>query len=171
MAREVHPADRRAGPSRRFLTWGLGIAGTISAFFGFFILFAGDDQSVGLGGDLSWTVGELDTLWGVGLLIVGAAAMAIVALLVLTDRQTADQAHTRRTHLADLQWHAGIFLLVNAFLWIQDIAAGGGLDYAYWTTIPWGFGLAMHAMAYAMSDRREPPREVVEEAVKELQHQ
>jgi hypothetical protein len=44
--------------------------------------------------------------------------------------------------------HATAFTIVNAFLWIQDIAQGGGLEYAYWTTIPWGIGLIAHAYAY-----------------------
>ena len=39
--------------------------------------------------------------------------------------------------------------IVNAFLWLQDLATGGGLEYAYWTTIPWGIGLLAHAIAYA----------------------
>lgn len=37
---------------------------------------------------------------------------------------------------------------MNAFIWIQDIAIGGGVSYAYWITIPWGIGLAIHATTY-----------------------
>jgi hypothetical protein len=169
-AQEVHPVQDR-GPGRKAFEWGLGIVGGIAAFLGLFILFGGDDQSVGLGGNLSWTVGEINVLWGFGLLVTGAALVVLVGFLVLGDRRMEHRASAARSSLRDLQWHAGVFVLVNAFLWIQDLAAGGGLDYAYWTTIPWGFGLAMHALAYALSDKPKPPREVVEEAAKELQHQ
>ena len=58
------------------------------------------------------------------------------------------RARKRVKDLSGLIWHAGIFLVVNAFLWLQDIAVGGGVEYAYWTTIPWGAGLAIHALAF-----------------------
>ncbi len=64
------------------------------------------------------------------------------------------QHRTESTDLTDLVWHAGIFLVVNAFLWAQDIIVGGGLDYAYWTTIPWGIGLATHAGLYYYNRRQ-----------------
>ena len=48
------------------------IVGVIALFMGLFILFAGEDQSVGLGGNLSWRVGDIDTAWAYGLLAVGA---------------------------------------------------------------------------------------------------
>ena len=46
------------------------------------------------------------------------------------------RARKRMKDFSSLLWHAGTFVVVNAFLWIQDIVAGGGLEYAYWTTIP-----------------------------------
>lgn len=64
------------------------------------------------------------------------------------------RARKRAKDLSALLWHAGVFVLVNAFLWIQDIAAGGGLEYAYWTTIPWALGLGFHALAYFLGERR-----------------
>ena len=56
------------------------------------------------------------------------------------------------TPLGDLLFHAGAFIIVNAYLWIQDFAIGTGLDYAYLTTIAWGIGLAFHAW-HALGDR------------------
>jgi hypothetical protein len=50
--------------------------------------------------------------------------------------------------------HGVIFVLVNAFLWLQDIALGGGVDYAYWVTIPWGVGLAAQIVAVSRAERR-----------------
>ena len=64
-----------------------------------------------------------------------------------------DRARKRVKDFSSLLWHAGVFVVVNAFLWIQDIVAGGGLEYAYWTTLPWGAGLAIHALAYFLGER------------------
>jgi hypothetical protein len=63
------------------------------------------------------------------------------------------RARKRAKDFSSLVWHIGVFVVVNAFLWVQDIAAGGGLEYAYWTTIPWGLGLAFHVLAYFLGDR------------------
>jgi hypothetical protein len=62
-----------------------------------------------------------------------------------------------------------VFPPVNAFVWIQDFAIGGGLDYAYWVTIPWAIGLAIHAAIYFFGPK---PTEALPENVseKELQH-
>lgn len=57
----------------------------------------------------------------------------------------ASTERTEATGLTELFWHSGFFLVVNAFLWLQDIALGDGLNHAFWTTIPWGVGLAIHA--------------------------
>ncbi len=68
------------------------------------------------------------------------------------------RARLRAKDRSALLWHTGFFIVVNAFLWIQDMLLGGGVDYAYWTTIPWGFGLTLHALAYHFARRglREP---------------
>jgi hypothetical protein len=63
-------------------------------------------------------------------------------------------------------WHTGFFVVVNAFLWIQDIVAGEGLEYAYWITIPWGVGLISHALAYLFETRRMKER-TAEDAAKD----
>ena len=54
---------------------------------------------------------------------------------------------------AALVTHIVVFVLVNGILWAQDILAGGGLDYAYMATIPWGLGLIAHITAYVVSVR------------------
>ena len=56
------------------------------------------------------------------------------------------RARRRVKALSDLLWHSGIFVVVNAFLWVQDAVAGGGIEYAYWTTIPWAFGLLLFTL-------------------------
>ena len=84
------------------------------------------------------------------------------------------RARKRARALTDLMWHVGAFVLVNAFLWIQDIAAGGGVDYAYWTTIPWGVGLLAHIIAFFYSQRgledRKYDQYLKEERERELEH-
>lgn len=124
----------------------LGILGGVALFMGVFVLLAGDDQYVGLGGEASWRVGDIGLAWAIALLAVGAAAVLIDAALVQRERHRASAvaAPSGRT---DLAVHAVMFVLVNAFIWIQDIAIGGGVNYAWWITIPWGVGLAIHAVA------------------------
>lgn len=140
------PSPTGASPSRGFVEWLLGIVGGIATFLGLFILFAGPDQSVGIGGEWSWRVGDISAAWAYSLLGGGLVLLFIVAALVASARNTnRPRAGVRSTDVANLLWHAGIFVVVNAFLWVQDFAVGGGLDYAYWATIPWGIGLAIHA--------------------------
>ena len=143
---------QRVGPSRGFAEWLLGIVGGISTFLGLFILFADADQYVGIGGDLSWRVGDISSGWAYGLLAGGVVLLAFALAMVYNARGR--RHRTDSTDLTDLMWHAGIFLVVNAFLWAQDIIVGGGLDYAYWATIPWGIGLATHAAVYYSSRGR-----------------
>jgi hypothetical protein len=85
------------------------------------------------------------------------------------------RALQRVRDLTDLLWHIGIFVAVNGFLWIQDAVAGGGIDYAYWTTIPWGFGLLIHIVAFFVRRRQMATRKyqqyLDEEQRRELQHQ
>lgn len=137
---------QRVGPSRGFAEWFLGIVGGIFTFLGLFILFADADQYVGIGGDLSWRVGDISSTLAYGLLLGGVVLLAVALAIVYYTGGT--QHRTESTDLTDLMWHAGIFVVVNAFLWLQDIIVGGGVDYAYWTTIPWGVGLAVHALLY-----------------------
>jgi hypothetical protein len=71
---------------RRGAGWVLGILGAIAAFMGLFIMFAGEDQSVGIGGDLSWRVGDISQAWAYGLAIGGGVLLAIVLALALLGR-------------------------------------------------------------------------------------
>lgn len=158
------PSDResagrmRASPSRGFFEWLLGILGGVATFLGLFVLFADSDQYIGIGGDLSWRVGDISSAWAYGLLAGGLVLLILALGIIFFGRTTAGRtARTEPTNLIDLYWHAGIFLVVNAFLWVQDFAIGGGLDYAFWTTIPWGVGLAIHAIVL-FSQRRTVSR-------------
>lgn len=142
---------RRAG--FRVTEWALGIVGAIAAFVGGFILLGGDNQSIGLGGEVSWRVSEIDPSWGYGLLAGGAALLLIMLGLVVHDHRRATGSSAPSSGMADVLTHGVAFVAVNAFLWVQDIAIGGGLDYAYWITIPWGIGLAVHAITAYREER------------------
>jgi hypothetical protein len=146
--------------------WLSGILGGVATFLGFFILFGGEDDHVGFGGDLSWRVGDISLAWTYGLLIGGLVLLAIALTMMVVGRER-DRVET--TPLADLVWHAAVFIVVNALLWTQDFALGGGLDYAHLMTIPWGIGLAIHAIAYVVEARKSPAvKEPAEE--RQLQH-
>ncbi len=136
----------------RVTEWVLGIVGAIAAFMGLFILYAGGDQYVGLGGDLTWRVGDIASGWGYGLLIVGVVMLVVTVASAVRDLRH-PQVRDQQSELAALVAHVAIFAAVNAFLWVQDIVSGGGLEYAYWVTIPWGIGLLAHAIAYVVGAR------------------
>jgi len=158
----------------RVTEWVMGIVGGIAAFLGLFIMFGPENEYLGLGGDnLTWRVGDIDAAWGYGLLIGGVVLLVATVALVAWDMRH-PRAHRVQSEFAGVMWHTAIFVVVNAFLWIQDIASGGGLEYAYWTTIPWAVGLLSHAGVYLYSTRKvaAPPLvpTVQEDTSKELQH-
>ena len=125
----------------------LGILGAVALFMGAFVLLAGDDQYVGLGGEASWRVGDIGLAWAIGLLAVGAVVVLADVVLVRWERHRDVSAVAAPSGRTDIVVHAVMVVLVNAFIWIQDIAIGDGLNYAWWITVPWGIGLAVHAVA------------------------
>lgn len=73
------------------------------------------------------------------------------------------RAQQRAKHLSSLLWHVGAFVIINAFFWILDLAtAAGGLDWAHWITVFWGFALAFHALAYLIDGSRLETRKARE---------
>lgn len=141
---------KRSGDSRKgrlpVSEWVLAVLAGIAVFLGLFILFGGDDQSIGIGGEVSWRVGDIAVAWAYGLLAGGVVAGLVSYLLVRRDRGLPAAAARPRSDHADFYVHAVVFVLVNAFLWIQDILIGDGLNYAFWVTIPWGVGLIAHGI-------------------------
>jgi hypothetical protein len=65
----------------------LAIVGALAVFSGLFITFAGETQSLGLWGDLSWTVGEIPDAWTIGFLAGGGVLLVAAVLLVLGKRR------------------------------------------------------------------------------------
>lgn len=149
-AHQVH-----TGTTLRVGEWLLAVFGAIAAFLGGFVLLASGDQSVGLGGDYSWTVAELGDSWGYGLLAGGIVALIAAGLLLRYDRHEGYPHEYTPTGV--FVGHAIAFVLVNALLWAQDLALGEGLNYAYWVTIAWGVGLALHAYATFAQRGHSPP--------------
>jgi hypothetical protein len=142
-----------SSPGLRVSETVLAIVGATAVFLGAFILLAGDDQYVGLGGDASWRVGDIALAWGIGLLVVGIVVALADAALVRWDRHR-PASDARSTAGADVAVHAAVFVLVNAIVWLQDIALGGGVNYAWWLTVPWGIGLAIHAYSAFAGEER-----------------
>lgn len=69
-----------------------------------------------------------------------------------------NRARKRAKDLSALRWHTSFFLVVNGLLWVQDIVGGGGLEWAYITTIAWGAGLTIHMLAYLFDSRHRDER-------------
>jgi hypothetical protein len=64
------------------------------------------------------------------------------------------RARARARYLTGLLWHVGAFVIINAFFWILDLTIGAdGLQWAYWITGVWGFGLAFHVLAWLVAGR------------------
>jgi hypothetical protein len=64
-----------------------------------------------------------------------------------------ERARKRAKAFTDLMWHIGVFVVINGFLWILDLATGQeGIQWAYWITIFWGVALAFHVVAYLVGD-------------------
>jgi hypothetical protein len=139
----------------RITEWTLGIVGAIVAVAGLVILFAGEDQYLGFGG-ATQRVGDIPDAWGYGLLAGGVAALVLAAVLAIRGlRRRRSGSH--HNELTALLTHAAVFTAVNALIWIEDIATGGGLEYAYWVTIPWGIGLLAHTIVYVVGSRPALP--------------
>jgi hypothetical protein len=63
------------------------------------------------------------------------------------------RARKRAQDYAALLVHVGAYVIVNVFMWALDLATGGGVQWAYWVTIPWGLGLGLHFTSYYLEER------------------
>jgi hypothetical protein len=73
-----------------------------------------------------------------------------------------ERARARARYTTGLLWHAGAFLIINAFFVLIDLMTGGGVNWALWIALPWGFALAFHTLAYAIDGRQVERRKTVE---------
>lgn len=63
-----------------------------------------------------------------------------------SEEELYKQAEKPANDIVGFAVHAAVYLVVNVALWLIDVVTGGGIDWAYWTTIPWGIGLAIHGL-------------------------
>lgn len=63
-------------------------------------------------------------------------------------------ARKRARYLSALLWHAGTYLIINAFFWILDYWGQSGLDWAHVISLFWGIALAFHALGYYIDGRQ-----------------
>lgn len=79
-------------------------------------------------------------------------------MLDTEKREPEVQARKRAKYLTGLLWHAGVFVIINAFFWILDGLGAGGINWSPWITLFWGFALAFHALAYWIDGRQVEDR-------------
>lgn len=151
--------QRSRGSGWKAAEWLLGVFGAVALFLGLFTAFGPADEYIGIGGDWSWRVGDVSDGWIYGMVALGAMLLLGLGWMMLAGRQ---REAIEPTPFEDLVWHAGVFTLVNAFVWAQDLALGSGLDYALWLTIPWAIGLGLHAYA---ASRTRPELPTIEDPV------
>ena len=66
-----------------------------------------------------------------------------------------DRAQQRARALVGLAWHVGVFVILNAFFWVLDLALGqSGVQWAFWITGFWGLALTFHGLAYLVDGRQ-----------------
>jgi len=63
-----------------------------------------------------------------------------------SEQELYKAAEKRTDDLIGFFVHAMVYVVVNAGIWLTDIVAGGGVEWAYWVTIPWGIGLTIHTL-------------------------
>lgn len=81
----------------------------------------------------------------------------------------AGRARRRAEYLSGLLWHAGTFVIINAFFWALDLWGGRGLQWSLWITLGWGLALAFHALAYYVDGRGLKTRKAQEYLAEEQQ--
>lgn len=77
--------------------------------------------------------------------------MAQPTLPVEFDDANVRRARKRAEDVRGFYVHALVYLSINAGLVVLDAVTGGGWWF-YWVAIPWGIGLATHAVA-VLADR------------------
>jgi hypothetical protein len=149
-------AEQEASTRLQVSEWVIGIVGAIAAFLGVYVLVGGENQSIGIGGTVSWQVSEISPWWGVGLVVAGIVAGGLVVWMRRGAGARGSPTAAVDASRADLFVHATVFALVNAFVWVQDLVIGDGVNYAYWITLPWAVGLGVHAISLYTHEHRDP---------------
>ncbi len=88
-------------------------------------------------------------------------------MAAMDERTLEKRARRRAKYFSGLIWHAGTFVIINAFFWILDSQGAGGVNWSIWITAAWGFALAFHVLAYLVDGRQMEDRKTeqyIEEA-------
>ena len=81
-----------------------------------------------------------------------------------------ERAQRRAGYLVGLAWHAGTFVIINAFFWLLDSLDAGGANWSIWITAAWGFALAFYALAYLVDGRDLEERKTRQYLEEERRH-
>jgi hypothetical protein len=88
---------------------------------------------------------------------------------ITSQQPSTARAAKRAKYLTGLLWHAGTFVIINAFFWILDIFVGeSGVQWSFWITLAWGLALAFHALAYYVDGRQLEHRKAQDYLEEEL---
>ena len=72
----------------------------------------------------------------------------------MTQQSDSEVAASRRAkYLTGLMWHAGVYVIINAFFVFLDNLGASGINWSIWIVFFWGFALAFHALAYLIDGR------------------
>lgn len=88
-------------------------------------------------------------------------------MAAMDERTLETRARRRAKYLSGLVWHAGTFVIINAFFWFLDSLGSGGINWSIWITAAWGIALAFHVLAYLVEGRQMEDRKTeqyIEEA-------
>ena len=83
-------------------------------------------------------------------------------MLDTENRHPEVRARQRAKYLTGFLWHAGTFVIINAFFWLLDGLGAGGINWSPWITLFWGLALAFHALAYWVDGRQVEDRKTRE---------
>ncbi|MDH3250537.1 MAG: 2TM domain-containing protein [Acidimicrobiia bacterium] len=72
--------------------------------------------------------------------------------MATTETKTTPEtrAEERSNAFAGVVWHAVVFALLNAGLWLLDARQGSAFDWAFWVTIFTGLALVFHITWYVL---------------------
>jgi len=65
----------------------------------------------------------------------------------MDDQQRYQQARARVRHIKGFYIHATVYVLVNAFLIMVNLATSPSTRWSTWPLLGWGIGLGAHALA------------------------
>ncbi len=83
-------------------------------------------------------------------------------MLDTENRRPEVRARQRAKYLTGFLWHAGTFVIINAFFWLLDGLGAGGINWSPWITLFWGLALAFHGLAYWVDGRQIEDRKTRE---------